>query len=186
MPRLDDDGLMARVAAGDLAAFGLLVEAHQDWAWRVAYRYLHNDADSKDAVQDAFLKVFRAAGRYRASGTFAAYLARVLANHCLDMKRGRRPLAQLHEEGLPAAMAVDPLELGEHSRRIEAALGTLPGRQRMAVILRYFEDMSYAQTGEAMEASTKAVERLLSKALKTLRSSPLLRSLGMRNSQHEQ
>src|SRR3954464_2248466 len=103
----DDRALLARHTAGDREAFGELVARHQDRLWRVALRTLGNPDDAADAVQDALVSAYRAAGSYRGDAAVTTWLARIVVNACLDVVRRRasRPASSLDEEvaGLAAA-----------------------------------------------------------------------------------
>ena len=165
-----DEKLMQAVAGGDIDAFGELVRRHQERAWRIAYHYTGNRADAEELAQEAFLRILDAAENYRPSANFTAYLYQVVANLCLDFIRKKRPhlieaLPPHEEQGLPPDEA---LAAKERNDAIRAALNGLPGRQRMAVILFYFEDLSHSEIASVVRTSVKAVERLLARARNSL------------------
>ena len=165
-----DENLMEQVAEGDLEAFGELVRRHQDSAWRIAYHYVGNRAEAEDMAQEAFLKILDAAPRYRPTAQFSTYLYRVIANLCMDFHRKRRPR---YVENMPSqrSRADQPdarLDSAERDRAIQNALEKLPDRQRMAVVLRYFEDLTLAEIADAMDTTYKAVERLLARGRSSL------------------
>ena len=165
-----DENLMEQVAAGDLEAFGELVRRHQDSAWRIAYHYLGNRAEAEDMAQEAFLKILDAAPRYRHTAQFSTYLYRVIANLCMDYHRKKRPQ---YVEKMPTqrSRADQPdarLDSAERDRAIQEALEELPSRQRMAVVMCYFEDLTLADIADAMDTTYKAVERLLARGRKSL------------------
>ncbi len=167
-----DEGLMGQVARGDMAAFGELVRRHQERAWRIAYHYVGDRAEAEDLAQEAFLRILSAAGGYRPSARFTTYLYRVVANLCLDHRRRKRP-------SLPGDLPTEQGTVGspdarlaaeERDHLIQAALDRLPNRQRMAVVLRYYEDLSLGEIAESMDATYKAIERLLARARRSLES----------------
>jgi RNA polymerase sigma-70 factor (ECF subfamily) len=165
-----EEDLMAEVADGDIDAFGELVRRHQDSAWRIAYHYVGDRAEAEDLAQEAFLKVLDAASSYRPTARFSTYLYQVIANLCIDYHRKKRP----HYRGdMPPqeSLSDEPgtqLKTRERDRAIREALDQLPDRQRMAVVLCYFEDLPLGEIANAMDTTYKAVERLLARARKSL------------------
>lgn len=161
--RSEDQQLMLQVADGDLEAFGDLVDRHRQTAWRVAYRMLGDAAEAEDAAQQAFLKIFEAAPRYRPTAAFRTYLYQVITRHCLDRLEKKKPIytdsPPVIEDHTPGP--AKDLEIKERRQVIHRALEELPERQRTAVVLFHFEELSYKEIADSMEISPKAVERLL-------------------------
>jgi RNA polymerase sigma-70 factor (ECF subfamily) len=166
----NDEELMQAVAGGDIDAFGELVRRHQDSAWRIAYHYLADRTEAEDLAQEAFLKILDAASSYRPTARFSTYLYRVIANLCIDYHRKRRPVypGDMPTQESPDDAPEEQLSAEERDRRIQRALDDLPARQRMATVLRYYEDLSLWEIAEAMDTTYKAVERLLARARKSL------------------
>ena len=163
---------MLRVAQGDLDAFDEIVRRHQRTAWRIAYRFLGDRAGAEDVVQDAFLRILSAAPRYKPTAAFPAYLYRVVARLCIDDIRKKRPVLT---DAFPEAVdpSPDPATARAQEARnalVRMALDALPPRQRMAVILKYYEGLGYEEIAGAMGTTVKAVERLLGRARAALRS----------------
>jgi RNA polymerase sigma-70 factor (ECF subfamily) len=157
--------LMSALAAGDLAAFDELVRRHEREVWRLAYRYVGDASEAEDLAQSAFLRVLRAAPRYHPTATFRTYLYQVVTRLCLDHARKHRPE---YSDDLPdrpdeRPAADESLVARERERRVREALDGLPGKQRIAIILRYFEGLGYGEIATALGTSTKAVERLLAR-----------------------
>jgi len=166
-----DESLLQVAGKGDLEAFAELVNRHQAWTWRVAYRFLGHREDAADVVQDAFIRLLEAAGRYRPSATFATYFRRIITRLCLDRAKKKQPL---YLETIPDAPdsclgAADEMMRRESAVAVCAALDALPPNQRMAIILRYFEELSYEDIASALETTPKAVERLLARGRQHLR-----------------
>lgn len=162
---------MLAVAQGDLEAFDAIVLRHQRFVWVIAYRFLGDPAAAEDIVQETFIRVLQAASRYKPSVYFRAYLYRITVRLCIDSARKKRPIFTDH---LPEVVDSSPdpsatLVEKERETKIRKALGALPPRQRMAVILKYYEDLSYADIARAMGITVKAVERLLGRARANLR-----------------
>jgi len=167
---LHDADLMAAVGQGDSRAFEEIVRRHQRAAWNVAWRFLGDAEEAEDVVQDAFLKLLDAAARYRPDAPFRSYLFRIVTRLCLDWARKKRPTYtdKLPDVADPAPTASEALMTEERARAARRALDSLPANQRMAVVLKYYEGMSYAGIAASIDVSAKAVERLLSRARETL------------------
>jgi RNA polymerase sigma-70 factor (ECF subfamily) len=164
-PVPSDETLMLAVARGDLTAFEQLVLRHQEPAWRTAYRMLGCHQTAEDVAQEAFLRVFEAAERYRPTAAFRTYLYRIVVRLCLDQLRKGRPVPT--DNLLPADDRPSPEQRAaraEQTRAVQEAIGRLPAKQRTAVVLRYYEGLSGRDIAVAMETSLKAVERLLARA----------------------
>ena len=165
-----DEELMMAVAEGDLGAFEQIVLRHQKNAWSAAYRFLGDHAEAEDIAQEAFLKILGAASRYRPTANFRTYLYRVLTRLCLDRARKARPVVANDLAGTAADghSALRKMIERDRDRAVRRALDRLPSKQRMAVVLRFFEGLAYQQVASAMQLSPKAVERLLARARNTL------------------
>jgi len=161
-----DEQLMVAVRHGDLGAFETLVVRHQATAWNTAYRFLGDASEAEDLAQEAFLKIFNAAARYEPTAKFRTYLCRVVSRLCLDHVQKKKPRygPDLPEVADGRPSATDLMTLRERERDVRQALDCLPGNQRLVVLLRYFEGLSYADIAGALETTPKAVERLLARA----------------------
>ena len=155
-----DRELLARHSAGDPDAFGELVRRHRDRLWRVALRTLGNPDDAADAVQDALVSAFRAAGGYRGEAAVTTWLHRIVVNACLDLARRRTarpttPLADSPALDLPAA---DMLGRRETGAEILAALRELPTEQAAAIVLVDVEGYPVADVAEMLDVPTGTVK----------------------------
>ncbi len=159
---------MARVAAGDRNAFALLVHRHQQTAWRIAFRYCRDTQTAQDLVQEAFLKAFKAANSYRPTAEFRTWFFRILVNVCLDAgrRRGEEPMGE--SEPMDPSGDLDEVDTRQQYALLHSAIDELPQRQKMAVLLRHFEGLSHEEIASVLDASPKAVERLLAKARESL------------------
>jgi RNA polymerase sigma-70 factor, ECF subfamily len=165
MPKLSDEDLMLATGRGDVDAFEQLVRRHQTFAWAVAYRYVGNREDAEDLTQDAFLRLLSAASRYRPTAAFRTYFSRILCRLCLDYIQKKRPHLS---DDLPDCEDLTPradtlLLQEEQAAGVRRALRLLPPNQRLAVILRYYEDYNYKDIATALEVTEKAAERLLAR-----------------------
>jgi RNA polymerase sigma-70 factor (ECF subfamily) len=160
-----DEELMSEVAQGDLTAFEQLVRRHQASAWNAAFRLLGDANDAEDVAQEAFLRILRAAHRYQPTAAFRTYLYRIVTRLCRDRRRKASPSScpNLDTETSKAPSPEDCVAAREERRAVQEALASLPAKQREAVVLRYYESLSYDEIGEIMGTSRKGVERLLAR-----------------------
>ena len=166
-----DEALMARVARGDERAFRELASRHLPPMLGLARRILVNAADAEDVVQEAMLRVWTYAPRWRPLALFRTWLTRVVVNLCIDRKR-RAPWVELEAAGEiidPAPHAGAKAERDERDRMVAAGIAQLPARQRAAIMLTYGDGMSNSQVAEILDTSVSAVETLLVRGKQNLR-----------------
>jgi RNA polymerase sigma-70 factor (ECF subfamily) len=108
--------LLSQAAAGDQAAFAVLVEPHQRAMFRLCYRMLGSGADAEDATQDALVRAWRGLPGFDGSGAFGGWLHRIATNVCLDLLRGQQRRLDPMAEGPPAGPGA-PLDSGGPGRR---------------------------------------------------------------------
>ncbi|GAA3213200.1 RNA polymerase sigma factor SigM [Actinocorallia longicatena] len=142
-----DKELLLRHAQGDPYAFSELVARHRDRMWAVALRTIGDPEEAADALQDAFLSAYRAAGRFRGDAAVTTWLHRIVVNACLDRLRRRtvRPTVNFQDEASFEAVAPkgnDPTSAHEVTLDVTAALAQIPYEQRAALIL--VDMMGYA------------------------------------------
>lgn len=138
-------------------------------AVRLAFLITGDTHLAEDVTQEAFIRVAGRFGHLRSASSFDAYLRRTVVNLCTSQFRRRKvERAYLEREARRPAVNVDPPSVGEHEE-LRSALRALPPRQRAAVVLRYYEDLSERQTGEALGISAAAVRSLVLRAMTTLR-----------------
>ena len=140
-------------------------------ALRLARRILGNGAMAEDVVQDALLRVWINAPRWRPEAAFRTWLYRIVVNLCLNAKRRAGDLP-LDAAGAGCGSATDGRRTAsarERDRRLAAAIGALPERQRAAVVLTYQEGLGNAEVAEVLDTSVSGVETLLVRARRTLR-----------------
>lgn len=166
-----DEFLLQATGQGDLAAFSRIVEHHQTWAWRVAYRFAGNEEDASDIVQEAFLRLLDASGRYRPTAKFRTYFYQIISRLCLDRAKKKQPLLleTVPDTPDPSPDITDTMMRRENAIAVRSALDALPLNQRLAIVLRYYEELNYQEIAAALDTSTKAVERLLSRGRERLR-----------------
>ena len=168
----DDAQLMSALARGETAALGELVFRYQDGALALARRTLARTDGAEDVVQEAYLRVYRSAGRYRPTARFTTWLYRIVVNLCYDRLRGNKRQAAPLDETIAAdtaAAAPDVLHAEDVARRVRSAVDALPDRQRTALTLHRYHGLSHSDISEATGWSVSAVESLLVRAYQRLR-----------------
>jgi len=176
---VDDADLVGRAQQGDSAAFGELVKRHERAMLAIARSYFASDADARDAAQAAFLKAWRHLGRIRKPARFAAWLTRITARTCLDVLRTRPDRVSLAEFSSSVRLrprvgteSLTPASLAgkrEEAIYVKAAIGRLREHQRVVLMLRYAEDMSYADMAQYLSVRISTVRGRLEKAKKAMR-----------------
>lgn len=142
-----DKELLRRHAGGDPDAFSELVHRHRDRMWAVALRTLGDPEEAADALQEAFLSAYRAAGRFRGDAAVTTWLHRIVVNACLDRVRRRtiRPAVPIGDDATLDSVApknTDPTSAHELTLDISQALQRIPFEQRAALVL--VDMMGYA------------------------------------------
>ena len=185
-PRSEEDAedvrLMALVSGGDAGAFEQLVERHQRLVIGTVSRMLGNHSDAEDIAQQVFVRVWKSAKRYVPRAKFTTWLLKITRNLVFNELRRRSRHAQVSlqsetaEEERPIrdehATAPDASLLEQELQKaIDAAIARLPETQRMAVILRRYEELSYEEIAETLDQSVSAVKSLLFRARTELRES---------------
>lgn len=170
-----DDALVLRAGSGDRRAASRLIARHSAKILAVCIRMLGERASAEDCAQETFLKLWRSADRWKpGAAKFETWLYRVAANACIDRIRQRRPETDVDDEADladAAPLAVDGLIAEERRRAVEDALAALPERQRLAVVLCHYQEMSCADAAAVMEVSVDAFESLLGRARRSLKDS---------------
>ncbi len=169
-----DTELARRCQGGDAGAYAELVHRHRGMVYRVARAIMGCADDAHDVAQDALVRAYEAIGTYNGRHEFGAWLRRITVNRAISKLRERRRVARLLTAGPPAtqphpadnpADSASARELEEHLRR---AIERLPLKQRLAITLFALEDMSLAETGEAIGCSVSAVKAHVHRARRKL------------------
>jgi len=175
-----DFELMQRAGQGDERAFTVLVERHHRAVIGTITRMLGDETEAHDLAQLTFLRVWRAAPRYHPSAKFTTWLFTIVRNLVFNESR-RRSTAKLgslevsnpddapYEHATSEPSPTTQLQASELEQAIQDAIQALPEQQRLAVVLRRYEDLSYEEIAEVMEMTTSAVKSLLTRARSNLR-----------------
>jgi len=191
-PAIDpDQELVARWHAGDLAAFEALVLSYQERVHRLLFRMLGSAAEAEDAAQETFLNLYRHGHRFRGEARFSTFVYRVAAKTALNRRRslGRsrarvEKLAERQSIGhdLPSAPPdPDQAAIGQELReRVHEALGSLPEKLRLPLVLFDIEGLPYAEVSEVLGLAEGTVKSRIHRARLALRDrlAPDLEALG--------
>ena len=170
-----DDELMIRFCAGEEEALRVLVERWERPVFAFLVRMLGSAEEAEDLCQDTFLRLIKAAGKYQPNGRFESWLFRIAGNLARSRLRRRKilrwlPLHHAHDETPSVGPdALDRLSRRQEQDAIQAAIARLPVRQRQALVLKQYQDLSYQEIAEAMETSVASVQMLLHRAMTALR-----------------
>jgi len=177
----EDVRLMRLVAGGDTSAFEKVIERHQSLVVGTAARMLGSNSDVEDIAQQVFIRVWKSARRYVPRAKFTTWLLKITRNLVFNELRRAKRRAQVPlqsdpgTEEIPLKDETNPapdtsLLEEELQRTIEEAIMQLPESQRMALVLRRYEQLSYEQIAEVLDLSVPAVKSVLFRARTELRS----------------
>jgi len=178
---VDDHELMEAAAEGDSRAFAFLVARYLGGMVALALRITGNVSNAEEIAQEGFLRLWKQAPRWDplGAGSVRTWLSRVIVNLCLDRRR-RRPFVALEEAGDLVDSSKGAFETARDNDRqkiIREMLQEIPARQRTAVVLSYYEQLSGEEMAEVMGLSVGAVESLLVRARRALRQKAVKKGL---------
>ena len=168
---LADDALLAQYSAGDAAAARALTARLTPRIYGHAVRMLGDRAEAEDVAQDAMMRLWKIAPDWRmGEAKVSTWLYRVTANLCTDRLRRKRGvgLDEVDEPHDPAPSVTVQMQTRERMDALQAALQTLPDRQKQAVILRHIEGLANPEISQILEISTEAVESLTARGKRAL------------------
>ena len=179
-PQEQDIDLMLRVKRDDMDAFQELVETHQAKVVGTIAKMLGNESEAEDIAQQVFIRIWKARARYKPTAKFTTWLFKITRNLVFNevRRRKRHPAERLEREvGDHAPELEDHTTVAPDSSLLEAelqdaiqeAIDSLPATQRMAVILRRYDELSYEEIGEVLTLTVPAVKSVLFRARTELR-----------------
>src|ERR1700733_6062283 len=169
----NDPEIIHACQRGDHDAFAVLFETNKDRVYSIALRYSGNQAAAMDIAQETFLKLMSRIKDFRGEASFEAWLYRIVANACMDHQRRGRKLMPIMEDLLDVfsvsrKTVLNELVREEVQKNVQDVVGKLPPDQRMVVILRYTEELSYKEIADVMHCSRGTVASRLNRAHKVL------------------
>ncbi|HUF27088.1 MAG TPA: RNA polymerase sigma factor [Gemmatimonadaceae bacterium] len=170
---MNDAALVRRVLDGDSDAFTVLVDRYYDRYARYAVHMLGNREDAEEALQDAFLRAYRALPRYQERERFGAWLFRLLVNRCRTsaVRRRRRESVVVVSDDIASLGAVTrpAVEDAAWREELSRALESLPAEQREAFLLKHVEDLSYEEMAAITGVGISALKMRVKRACTRLR-----------------
>lgn len=171
--------LMLRFQNGDESAFREIVEQHKLSVLNLCYRFVGNREDAEDIAQDVFIRILKAAPRYKPNASLSTWIYRITVNVCLNFNRRKKILnffslnhqyesGQTAEDRLPELMSEEQpdseLEKKELQKIVQDAIQSLPENQQTVVVLHRYEGLSYQQIADVLDTTVSAVESRLHRA----------------------
>jgi len=170
--------LISRARGGDREAFGELVEQYRDNVYRLAYRMCGNAYDADEAAQEAFVAAWRALPNFRGDAKFSTWLYRLTTNAAIDvMRREKRHKTVGDGEMVDLADDADSpqetVERTEQQEAVQEALATLSEEYREVLLLRYMEELDYAEIAEVLQLPSGTVKSRINRAKAALKTALL-------------
>ena len=170
-PDASDVALLAAYAGGDQSAARTLTARHAPRVFALARRMLGECVEAEDVTQETMLRLWRIAPDWEADrAALGTWLYRVASNLCIDRLRRRRTLGSdaVPEVADETPGALGRLEEGDRARALRRAMAALPERQRLALVLRHFEERGNPEIAAVLGVSVEAVESLLARGRREL------------------
>ncbi len=176
-----DAALMLRVRDGCSSSYAALLERHRNPVIHYVFRMVQNQAIAEELAQEVFLRVYRSRQKYEPSAKFTTWLFRIATNlafNWLRDERSRKSQESLND-GLTAGATINLKDRRPsvesvlvHNVKLNAvreAIGSLPEKQRAAVLMHKYEEMEYSQIAKVLGCSDSAVKSLIFRAYESLR-----------------
>ncbi|MFO7694138.1 MAG: sigma-70 family RNA polymerase sigma factor [Vicinamibacterales bacterium] len=170
---VDDRHLVELCLGGRIEAFDFIVERHQRAVYQLCFRFVRRHEDAADLTQEVFLRAYRGLRRFRGDSALGTWLYRIGVNVCLNHASARRtPETSLDDAPQIAAAGDDPassLVRAERGARVRAAVARLPRKQRAALVLRVYQDLSHGEIASVLGTTVGAVKANVFHALGNLK-----------------
>ncbi len=161
------------ILSGNKHAYTNIINKYKNPLYATILRMIKNPQDAQDLVQEAFIKVYQQLGKYDGKGAFSSWIYRVAINHCLDeLRKKKYKFQQLEIQESHAKNPNHPEVIfmkKEKNRQIERLIATLPEDERIIILLRYVNELSYSEISQIVEIPISSVRNKLHRAKKKLR-----------------
>jgi len=169
---------LKQVLEGNKQAYGHIINKYKNPLYATILRMTKNPQDAEDLVQEAFIKVYHQLGKYDNKGSFASWIYRVAVNHCMDEFRKKRYKTQQLEINEEKAVNPNHPEIiflkKEKHRQVERLVASLPEDERLVILLRYANELSYTEISELTGFPLSSVRNKLHRAKKKMREKVIL------------
>lgn len=162
------DSVVERVKAGDQQAYATIIRTFEKQIYMYCYYILKNREEAEDAVQDIFIKIYQAIGKYRQQVSFSAWLYKVAYYHCLDQirKKGRwHRLISIQKE---QQQHLDDYYPSDDEREVDELLMNLNSEERNLVLLKAVEQYSFEEIGQIMDCKPATLRKKYERVRKKL------------------
>ena len=170
---LPEAELVAACLDGRAGAFDLIVERHRRPVYQICYRFMGNHEDASDLSQEVFLRAFRGLGNFKGGSALGTWLHRIAVNTCLNrlaLKTPRtEPIDETQHVDTRSESASEQLLRAERAAKVRAALARLPKKQRAALILRTYQELSHQEVAQVLGTSVGAAKANVFHALQNLK-----------------
>ncbi len=172
-----DEELLAQIKLGNKSAYNLIVERYLTKLWRLGMSVFHNESEAEDAVQDVFLALWQNRDTLKSEedggAKFSTWIYRVMLNRCIDIKRKRKPqtgtevIDQVTNDGSQSAESA-MVETQSNGHLLAYLMG-IPEKQRLAILLFYYDELSIKEISDKLKINEPAVRSLLKRGRRTLK-----------------
>ena len=170
---LGESDLIAACLANRPGAFDVIVERHRRTVYQLCYRFVGNHEDASDLSQDVFLRAYRGLRNFKGQSSLGTWLYRIGVNVCLNRLSVKAPINEPIEKqqhvDVQNESPSDRVLRGERAVQVRAAISRLPRKQRAALILRMYHEMSHQEIADALGSSVGAVKANVFHALQNLK-----------------
>ncbi len=171
--RSDDRTLIGAAVAGHRAAFDLIVDRHRRTVYQVCFRFVGNHEDASDLAQDAFIRAYRALGKFKGESSLSTWLYRIAVNVCLNRMALKTPMFETIESDRHLDTRTErpdePVYRAERAELVKAAIARLPRKQRATLILRVYHELPHEDIAHILGSSVGAVKANFFHALNNLK-----------------
>jgi len=167
-----DFELLERFEKGDKESFTELINRHQKSVYSLAYRLVGDEREAGDITQKVFVNAFSGVSRFRRKSEFKTWLFRITINLCKNYFRSNPEKREVPIEGLPLAQTETPLTRlleEERNERLKAMVDRLPEKQKVTLILRIYQELSYKEIARIVNCAEGTAKANIFHALNALR-----------------